>query len=64
MLSQIGYISLPVELVEKLYYGKRLTPEERMLADGRASRCAKLLGHIPRLEPSWKFWQQVSHQTR
>ncbi|HEY0748972.1 MAG TPA: response regulator, partial [Steroidobacteraceae bacterium] len=29
MLSQIGYVSLPVELVEKLYYGKRLTPEER-----------------------------------
>ena len=34
MLSQIGYISLPTELVEKLYYGKRLTPEERALAEG------------------------------
>ena len=51
MLSQIGYISLPVELVEKLYYGKRLTSEERALADGAPAVAQKLLGHIPRLEP-------------
>jgi response regulator RpfG family c-di-GMP phosphodiesterase len=51
MLSQIGYISLPVELVEKLYYGKRLTPEERTLADGAPYVARKLLGRIPRLEP-------------
>jgi CheY-like chemotaxis protein len=51
MLSQIGYISLPTELVEKLYYGKRLTPEERVLADGAPQVAQKLLGRIPRLEP-------------
>lgn len=51
MLSQIGYISLPIELVEKLYYGKRLTAEERVLADGAPLVAQKLLGHIPRLEP-------------
>ena len=51
MLSQIGYISLPIELVEKLYYGKRLTPEERVLADGAPLVAQKLLGRIPRLEP-------------
>jgi CheY-like chemotaxis protein len=51
MLSQIGYISLPVELVEKLYYGKRLTPDERVLADGAPLVAQKLLGRIPRLEP-------------
>ena len=51
MLSQIGYISLPTELVEKLYYGKRLTPEERLLADGAPLVAQKLLGRIPRLEP-------------
>jgi len=50
MLSQIGYISLPIELVEKLYYGKRLTPEERILADGAPLVAQKLLGRIPRLE--------------
>lgn len=51
MLSQLGYISLPVELVEKLYYGERLTPEETTLAEGAPQVAHKLLGHIPRLEP-------------
>jgi hypothetical protein len=37
--------------VEKLYYGKRLTPEERALADGAPAVAQKLLGQIPRLEP-------------
>ena len=32
MLSQLGYLSLPTQLVEKLYYGERLTPEEKILA--------------------------------
>jgi response regulator RpfG family c-di-GMP phosphodiesterase len=51
MLSQIGYISLPTELVEKLYYGKRLTTEERALAETAPQVAQKLLGHIPRLDP-------------
>jgi response regulator RpfG family c-di-GMP phosphodiesterase len=51
MLSQLGYLSLPVELVEKLYYGEKLTTEERTLADGVPHVANKLLGHIPRLEP-------------
>jgi response regulator RpfG family c-di-GMP phosphodiesterase len=51
MLSQLGYISLPTELVEKLYYGKRLTAEERGLADGAPEVARRLLSRIPRLEP-------------
>jgi CheY-like chemotaxis protein len=51
MLSQIGFISLPIELVEKLYYGKRLTPEEKILAEGAPQVAQNLLGRIPRLEP-------------
>jgi response regulator RpfG family c-di-GMP phosphodiesterase len=51
MLSQLGYISLPAELVEKLYYGKRLTADERALADGAPEVARRLLGRIPRLEP-------------
>jgi response regulator RpfG family c-di-GMP phosphodiesterase len=51
MLSQMGYMALPVELVEKLYYGEKLTPEEQVLADGVPEVAGKLLGHIPRLEP-------------
>lgn len=51
MLSQVGYLSLPVELVEKLYYGERLTPEEQTLAAGVPQVVQKLLSKIPRLEP-------------
>jgi response regulator RpfG family c-di-GMP phosphodiesterase len=51
MLSQIGYISLPVEMVEKLYYGERLTPEEKVLASAVPQVAGRLLEHIPRLEP-------------
>ncbi|MGH8188371.1 MAG: response regulator [Steroidobacteraceae bacterium] len=51
MLSQLGYLSLPVELVDKMYYGERLTAEEQILADGVPGVASKLLEHIPRLEP-------------
>jgi CheY-like chemotaxis protein len=51
MLSQIGCISLPTELVEKLCHGKPLTREERVLADAAPLVAQKLLGRIPRLEP-------------
>jgi response regulator RpfG family c-di-GMP phosphodiesterase len=51
MLSQLGYVSLPTELVEKLYYGERLTPEEQVLAEGVPEVAGKLLSKIPRLEP-------------
>lgn len=51
MLSQIGYLSLPTELVEKLYYGERLTPEEKILASGAPDMVSSLLENVPRLEP-------------
>jgi hypothetical protein len=54
---------LPIELVEKLYYGKRLTPEERVLADGAPSVAQKLLGRIPRLEPVMEILA-ASHQAK
>ena len=51
MLSQIGYVSLPTELVEKLYYGERLTPEEKLLASGAPEVVNSLLENVPRLDP-------------
>lgn len=51
MLSQLGYVSLPTELVDKLYYGERLTPEEQVLAEGVPEVASKLLLNVPRLEP-------------
>src|SRR5579864_4236430 len=49
MLSQIGYVSLPTELVEKLYYGEQLTPEEKLLASGAPEVVNSLLENVPRL---------------
>ena len=62
MLSQIGYLSLPAQLVEKLYNGEPLTPAEKTLASGVPDVAMALLENIPRLEPviqilaarSWK----------
>jgi hypothetical protein len=51
MLSQIGYLSLPMQLVEKLYYGEPLTPEEKILAAGVPDVAMQLLENVPRLEP-------------
>jgi response regulator RpfG family c-di-GMP phosphodiesterase len=51
MLSQLGYLSLPSDLVEKLYYGEPLTPEEKILAAGAPDVARRLLENIPRLEP-------------
>jgi response regulator RpfG family c-di-GMP phosphodiesterase len=51
MLSQLGYISLPLELVEKLYYGHPLTPQETTLAAGVPDIANSLLESVPRLEP-------------
>lgn len=51
MLSQLGYLSLPAELVEKLYYGEKLTPEEQVLVNSVPDVVTSLLEHIPRLEP-------------
>jgi response regulator RpfG family c-di-GMP phosphodiesterase len=66
MLSQVGYISLPVELVEKLYYGTRLTSEERVLADGAPQVAQKLLCRIARLEPVLEIldavWREANGQ--
>jgi response regulator RpfG family c-di-GMP phosphodiesterase len=51
MLSQIGYLSLPPPLLEKLYYGQPLTPTEQTLASGVPEVALALLENIPRLDP-------------
>jgi response regulator RpfG family c-di-GMP phosphodiesterase len=51
MLSHIGYLSLPADLVDKLYNGETLTPEEKTLAEGVPQVAMNLLENIPRLDP-------------
>jgi CheY-like chemotaxis protein len=51
MLSQLWYLSLPGELVGKLYYGDRLTADEQSRVRDVPDVISALLEHIPRLEP-------------
>ncbi len=50
-LSQIGCITLPGDVAEKLYLGQALTPAEQAQADRVPAMADQLLGNIPRLEP-------------
>lgn len=50
MLCQIGYISLPQELIGKLASGEELSAGERQLYQTHPAIGARLLKHIPRLE--------------
>jgi response regulator RpfG family c-di-GMP phosphodiesterase len=50
-LSQIGYLSLPPDLVEKVYYGEALTADEKTLVGGVPEVVSNLLDNIPRLDP-------------
>ena len=61
MLSQLGYLSLPTELVEKIYYGERLTPEEQILSQGVPEVASKLLDHVLRLEPVVQILNSINY---
>jgi CheY-like chemotaxis protein len=50
MLSQIGCIAVPPDILEKLYGGKALTPEQQKTFSTHPSVGRKLLAKIPRLE--------------
>lgn len=49
LLSQIGCLTLPAIVLEKLYQGKPLTPQETELVDDHPKIGAKLIANIPRL---------------
>lgn len=59
LLSQIGYISLPPEILEKIYYGEALNWEEKTLLAGVPKVAEQLLHNIPRLEPVLEILAQV-----
>lgn len=50
MLSQLGAMTLPVEMAEKFYYGTPLTAEEQKVIERLPQVTERLLGHIPRME--------------
>ena len=50
LMSQIGYVSLPIELVEKAVNGERLTSDEALLIGETPKVAQSILARIPRLE--------------
>ncbi|MCU7917843.1 MAG: response regulator [Candidatus Thiodiazotropha sp. (ex Dulcina madagascariensis)] len=50
MLCQLGYISLPEELIQKIADDTELTHQEHELFNTHPGMSARLLKHIPRLE--------------
>jgi len=50
MLSQIGWVALPSEILEKVSAGLELTEAEKSLAASFPAEAANLLADIPRLE--------------
>jgi response regulator RpfG family c-di-GMP phosphodiesterase len=51
-MSQVGFIALPQQIIEKTATGTQLTPTERARLDGHYEVGARLLGHLPRLAPA------------
>ena len=51
LLLQIGSVSLPAALTEKIHHGRKITPEETTLAGNTPHVATALLKNVPRLEP-------------
>jgi len=65
LLSQIGCISLPNEVAERMYYGRELAPDERDLVQRLPELTASLLADIPHLDPVREIvrWQQAPYES-
>jgi CheY-like chemotaxis protein len=50
LLSQLGYVSLPIELVEKSFNGEALDADETLLLGEVPKLTQRLIARIPRLE--------------
>ncbi len=59
MLSQIGCITIPPETIDKIYAGKDLNDEEKRMYIAHPKCGARLLAHIPRLDPCAEM---IAHQ--
>jgi CheY-like chemotaxis protein len=50
LLSQIGYVTVPTEIMEKHFAGDTLTDKEKEMLSRHSSEACKLIKKIPRLE--------------
>jgi CheY-like chemotaxis protein len=51
LLSQLGYMSIPPELAEKVFYGHDLEPKEGVQVSLAQDVSKKMIERVPRLEP-------------
>ncbi len=51
LLSQVGCVVLPQAVIEKVYAGKKLSSSEEEMYSSHPRNGARLIEHIPRLEP-------------
>jgi FixJ family two-component response regulator len=59
-LSQLGCVTLDTDLVRKSVAGEKLSPEDQARFDTHPKAAMRLLGGIPRLEPTaWMIGQQL-----
>jgi FixJ family two-component response regulator len=64
MLSQLGCVTLDQDLIQRSYFGARLSPEDRSQFAAHPQVARDLLAHIPRLEPiAWMISQQLVVET-
>ncbi len=59
MLSQVGCVTLPVEVMEKAFAGEPLTSQETAMFEAYPQVGEKMIVHIPRME---KVAHMVAHQ--
>jgi CheY-like chemotaxis protein len=60
LMSQLGCVTLPPEIIEAVYAGKKLSTEEQAQYDAHPSIAGDLLSRIPRLEPiGWMIKYQT-----
>jgi len=50
MLSQIGCVTIPQQILNKVYRGKQLSPQEKEIFDSHPKIGRELIANIPRLE--------------
>lgn len=60
LMSQLGCVTLPPEIIEGVYAGQKLSPEEQAQYDAHPSIAGDLLSKIPRLEAiAWMIKNQA-----
>ena len=60
LMSQLGCVTLPPEIIEAVYSGQKLSAEEQAQYDAHPNIAGDLLSKIPRLEPiAWMIKYQA-----